>query len=193
MALFKRGGIWWYKFYFAGQPVRESSKSSSKTVAKNAEQQRRRELEAGFHNVKEVRQQRIRRLSEIVDEYLVGYRLRYRSATFAEYALGHVSRLLGADMVVDIDEAAVLRYQEERLREKAAPKSINEEVRFLLKMLGDAGEIIRGRLRKKKQLKLAVRKRIGKAFDTEETENRFSILRTDRLGLPRNGVPIFAR
>ena len=87
----------------------------------------------------EVRQQRIRRLNEIVDEYLVGYRLRYRSATFAEYALGHVSRLLGGEMVVDIDEAAVLRYQENRLREKAAPKSINEEVRFLLKMLGDSG------------------------------------------------------
>jgi hypothetical protein len=70
----------------------------------------------------------------------VGYRLRYRSATFAEYALGHVSRLLGAEMIVDIDEAAVLRYQENRLREKAAPKSINEEVRFLLKMLG-GGEV----------------------------------------------------
>ena len=54
MALFKRGGVWWYKFYFAGQPIRESAKSSSKTVAKNAEQQRRRELEAGFHNLKEV-------------------------------------------------------------------------------------------------------------------------------------------
>jgi integrase len=180
MALFKRGGIWWYKFYFAGQPIRESSKSSSKPVAENAEQQRRRELEAGFHNVKEVRQQRIRRLSEIVDEYLVGYRLRYRSATFAEYALGHVSRLIGAEMVVDIDEAAVLRYQEERLREKAALKSINEEVRFLLKMLGDSGEIIRGRLRKKKQLKLAVRKRFGKAFDTEETENLTAKARTSR-------------
>jgi hypothetical protein len=171
MALFKRGGIWWYKFYFAGQFIRESSKSSSKTVAKNAEQQRRRELEADFHNLKEVRQQRIRRLNDIVDEYLVGYRLRYRSATFAEYALGHVSRLLGWAMVVDIDEAAVLRYQEDRLREKAAPKSINEEVRFLLKMLGDSGEVIRGRLREKKQLKLAVRKKIGKAFDTEETES----------------------
>jgi hypothetical protein len=77
---------------------------SSKTVAKNAEQQRRRELEAGFHNLKEIRHQRIRRLNDIVDEYLVGYRLRYRSATFAEYALGHVSRLLGGEMVVDIDE-----------------------------------------------------------------------------------------
>ena len=139
MALFKRGGIWWYKFYFAGQFIRESSKSSSKTVAKNAEQQRRRELETGFHNLKEVRQQRIRRLNDIVDEYLVGYRLRYRSATFAEYALGHVSRLLGAEMSVDIDDSTVLRYQENRLREQAAPKSINEEVRFLLKMLGRLG------------------------------------------------------
>jgi hypothetical protein len=68
----------------------------------------------------------------------------------------------GTKLVVDIDEATVLAYQESRLREKAAPKSINEEVRFLLKMVGDPGELIRARLKKKKQLKLAVRKRIGK-------------------------------
>ncbi len=116
---------------FRGTLIRESSKSTSKTVAKKAEQERRRELEAGFNNIKEIRQQRIRSLEDIIDEYLVGYRLRYRSATFAEYALGHVSRLLGAKLIVDIDEATVLRYQESRLRERAAPKSINEEVRFL--------------------------------------------------------------
>lgn len=137
MAPFKRGGVWWYKFYFAAQLIRESSKSTSKTVAKNAEQERRRELEAGSNNLKDVRQQRIRSLEEIIAEYLVGYRFRYRSAIFAEYALGHVSRLLGTKLVVDIDEAAVLAYQESRLREDAAPKSINEEVRFLLKMVGD--------------------------------------------------------
>jgi hypothetical protein len=68
---------------------------------------------------------------------------RYRSASFAEYALGHVSRLLGTKIVADITEISVLRYQEDGLREKAAPKSINEEVRFLRKMLGDPGEVIR--------------------------------------------------
>jgi hypothetical protein len=128
-------------------------------------------LRTGFHNIREVRQHRIRYLRDVVDEYLIGYKLRYRSATFATYALGHVSRILGAELIVDIDEAAVLKYQEDRLREKAAPKSINEEVRFLLKMLGDSGEVIRAHLRKKKQLKLAVRKRIGKAFDAEETQS----------------------
>ena len=52
-------------------------------------------------------------------------------------------RACSVGMVVDIDEAAALRYQENRLREMAAPKSINEEVRFLLKMLGVSGEVIR--------------------------------------------------
>lgn len=66
---------------------------------------------------------------------------------------------------MDINEAAVMGYQEDRLREMAAPKSINEEVRFLLKMLGDPGEVIRSHLRKKRVLKLAVWKRIGKAYD----------------------------
>jgi hypothetical protein len=85
--------------------------------------------------------------------------------------LGHVSRILGAKIIPDITEISVLRYQEDRLREKAAPKSINEEVRFLLKMLGDPGEVIRAHLKKTRQLKLSVHKRIGKAFDTEETES----------------------
>jgi integrase len=70
---------------------------------------------------------------------------------------------------VDVDASAVLTYQEDRLREGAAPKSINEEVRFLLKMLGDPGEIVRAQLRKEKQLKLKVRIQIGKAFDAPET------------------------
>lgn len=34
MVLFKRGGVWWYKFYFARQSIRESSKSTSKTVGR---------------------------------------------------------------------------------------------------------------------------------------------------------------
>ena len=108
LAVFKRGEVWWYKFYFAGRLIRESSKSTSKTVAKDAEKQRRRELEAGFHNIADVRQQRIRSLEAIIDEYLVGYRLRNRAPRFAKYALGHVSRLLGNKLSVDVDASAVL-------------------------------------------------------------------------------------
>jgi hypothetical protein len=153
---------------FRGPGDQETSRSRSKTVAKEAEKQRR-ELEEGFHNLGNAREQRIRPLKEIIDEYLVGYRLRNRAPRFAKYALGHVSRLLGNKLTVDVDASAVLKYQEDRLREGAAPKSINEEVWFLLKMLGDPGKIVRAQLCKEKQLKLKVRTRIGKAFDASET------------------------
>ena len=52
MSLYKRGGVWWYKFRFAGQMIRESPKSESKTVAKDAERVRRRELEESWNQIK---------------------------------------------------------------------------------------------------------------------------------------------
>src|SRR5206468_11271014 len=51
MSVCKRGRIWWYKFYFANNLVRESAKTSSKTLAKEAEKQRRRELEEGYNGL----------------------------------------------------------------------------------------------------------------------------------------------
>ena len=52
MSLYRRGDVWWYKFRFAGQVIRESSKSESKTVAKDAERARRRELEESWNQIK---------------------------------------------------------------------------------------------------------------------------------------------
>ena len=34
MSVYRRGDVWWYKFRFAGQMIRESSKSESKTCRK---------------------------------------------------------------------------------------------------------------------------------------------------------------
>jgi integrase len=180
MAVFPRGRVWWYKFYFAGQEIRESSKSTSKTVAKNAENQRRRELEQGFNNVQKRRENRVRQLRDVADEYLADYRLRFRGVAFAEYAIGHVVRLLGDALLVDIDESTVLKYQTDRLKESAAPKSINEEVRFLLTLIGDPGDVIRVRLRKKKKLKLPARRKIGKAYEPEETQHMRQLSRKSR-------------
>jgi hypothetical protein len=51
MSVYRRGKVWWYKFKFAGQEIRESSKSDSKTIAKDAERARRRELETSFNRI----------------------------------------------------------------------------------------------------------------------------------------------
>ena len=171
MSLFQRGDIWWYEFWFAGRRIRESSKSESKTVAKSAEKNRRRELEEGFNNVSDVRRERIRAMGEIADEFFEEYKLRLpQSATFAEYAIGHIRRLVGDKMLVDMNEASIIKYQNERLTERAAPKTVNEEVGFLLRIMGDLGDLLRVRLKKKKKLKLKVRNDIGKAYTAEEKE-----------------------
>ena len=85
MSLFRRGNVWWYEFWFAGRRIQESSKSSSKTVAKGAEHTRRRELEQGFNNFEDSRGERVRTIREIADDFLASYKLRNpRSAVFAE-------------------------------------------------------------------------------------------------------------
>jgi hypothetical protein len=44
--------VWWYDFIFEGQRVRESAKTRSKTVAKDAERARRREMEESYNGIK---------------------------------------------------------------------------------------------------------------------------------------------
>ena len=71
-------------------------------------------------------------------------------------------------MAVDVTEKTISAYQTMRLKENAAPKTINEEVGFLLRLLGDAGDLIRTRLRRRKTLKLAVPRGPGKAYTPEQ-------------------------
>ena len=110
-----------------GFALRESRSTNPPRPHPKPSRERPKDNTAGGHSKrattisKELRENRVRVLQEIIDEYLVGYRLRYRSATFAEYALGHVARLLGTKVVGDITDSSVLHYQEDRLREKAAP------------------------------------------------------------------------
>jgi integrase len=171
MAIFRRGDVWWYEFWFAGRRIRESSKSPSKTLAKASEQKRRRELEEGFNNFTDVRHERVRTMRDIAEDFLEEYKLRLpRSAVFAEYAVNHIKRLIGDKMLVDVNEACVIRYQNERLTEKASPKSVNEEVGFLLRMMGDPGDLLRVRLKKKSKLKLKVHNEVGRAFTPEEKD-----------------------
>src|ERR1700730_18519232 len=168
MALFRRGNVWWYEFLFALRRVRESSKTTSKTVAKLAEQNRRRQLEDGFNGVEDKRCERIRSINELGRADFEDYKLRHKAITFAEYAVKHVVRHLGPMMAVDVTDKTVNTYQNARLKESAAPKTINEEVGFLLRLLGEAGDVIRTRLRRRKALKLVVPRGPGKAYKPEE-------------------------
>jgi integrase len=167
----KNSAVWWYHFSFAGRRIQESSKSKRKTVAVEAEKKRRRELELGFNAIEDNRRERIRTIDELADVFLEDYTLRHpSSATFAEYALRHVKRLTGATMSVDVSEETITGYQTARLKEKAAPKSVNEEVGFLLRLLGDPGDVLRVKIKRKKRLKLTVKEHVALAFTPEQKD-----------------------
>ncbi|MGA2249954.1 hypothetical protein [Terracidiphilus sp.] len=143
MSLFRRGDVWWYEFWFSGRRIQESTKSASKTVAKSAEQRRRRELAEGFNSFEDVRHERVRTVNEIATDFLTSYKLRNpQSAVFATYAVRHLQRLLGDRMMVEVSEQTVRDYQDQRLRENASPKTVNDEVGILLRIMDDAGNLL---------------------------------------------------
>jgi integrase len=166
----KHTKVWYYEFVFAGRLIKESAKTPLKTVAKEAERQRRRELEQKFNGIVDARSERVRTIRDLASSFLKDYRVRQStSATFAEHAIAHVERLIGRLMAVEVTDKTILRYQTDRLAEKAAPKTINEEVGFLLRLLDVAhAGAVRAQLKQQKRLKLKVPKRVGKAYSPEE-------------------------
>jgi integrase len=181
MAVYKRGGVWWYKFQFAGRMIRESAKTESKTVARNAEKQRTRELEEGYNNIGDRRDERIQPISAIAKTYLAEYKLKHRSGTFATYAVGHVVRHLGKLLAVDTSPDVVQQYQVARLKEKASPKTVNEEVGVLLRLLGERGDAIRLALKREKSLRLKVRPSIGEAYSESQKRDLLSAAVPERV------------
>ena len=165
----KQSRVWWYHFTFSGRHIQESSKSTRKTIATEAEKKRRLEMERGFNDTADRRQDRIRSVGDISEKFFEDYKLRNpRSTTFAEYALKHLKRHLGRLMSVDVTDAIVKDYQTARLKERASAKSINEEVGFLLRVLAEQGDFIRAKLRRTRSLKLSTKRQIARAFSPEE-------------------------
>ena len=131
----KDSKVWWYDFVFAGQRVRESAKSRSKTVAKDAEKTRRRELEESYNGIK--RRDRAKLFSVAADEWLVlkGLTLAASSQRIERDNLKHLRPHFEQRLITDIQAKDVSRYQQARLAEKASPKTINLEVGTLRAIL----------------------------------------------------------
>jgi hypothetical protein len=126
-------------------------------------------------------QERVRTFQDMAEEYFTAYKLRLPQSTrFAAYAIDHLKRILGSKMLVDFNEGAVVHYQNARLGEKASPKSVNDEVGFLFRILGDPGDLIRIRLHKRKMLKLKVRQTVGRAFTPDEKDRMLEEARKAR-------------
>lgn len=158
---------WWYEFTFAGQRIRESSRSTRKTFALEAEKRRRLELEKAIVGLgNEARVSRIRRVGEVVKEYLQAYPLNHRpeSVRFANSHLGIVKKRLGDSMLSDLTEPRIRQYIAARLGEGVSGRTINMELGELSRAIGRTWRELWPNVRK-----LEERKDVGRALsDAEE-------------------------
>ena len=171
MSVFKRGRIWWYKFYFANNLVRESAKTSSKTLAKEAEKQRRRELEEGYNGLSgEDRTKRVLTLSQAADELLGDYPLRRKASSvrYLKQRIAHLKAHMGGMMLIEITPDIIAEYQGMVLKEGALGSTINAEVMFALRLMGEIGDAVRLKLKRERRIRLPKNKNSGTALMQEE-------------------------
>lgn len=136
MSLYKRGDVWWYKFRFAGQMVRESSKSESKTVAQNAERTRRRKLEESWNGIKR------RTLPPTFGcagaAWLEAEKPHLAERTYEIYEVAfrcHLKPAFGGLLLCDIDPDRIGAYQAGRKAQRASARTLNKELQVLRQIL----------------------------------------------------------
>lgn len=136
MSLYRRGGVWWYHFRFAGQHIQESTKSTSKTVARDAERARHRQLEESWNQIR--RRQLPPLFSVGAEDWFAAVKphLAERTAAIYEVALRcHLKPALGALLLCDIDAGRVGTYQAARKSEGTSSRTLNKELQVLRMVL----------------------------------------------------------
>src|SRR5579863_1401401 len=150
------------EFVYQGKRFQESTGATSKTVAKEYEKGRKKELEraaAGLPTVQKAH--RIRTVNDVVEPYLAGYKLNHRpkSILFAEGRLEHVKKELGNVVLSDLTDDRIRDYIRTRQGEKASGRTINMEVGELSRAIGQPRSLLWPKLRR-----LEERKNIGRAL-----------------------------
>jgi len=134
VSLYKRGDVWWYKFRFGGQVIRESSKSESKTVAKDAERVRRRELEESWNQIK---RRKLPPLFSVAADDWLKTRTGIAPSTERSYRLA-ISQLktdFGKQLLCDLSGQDLAAYQTRRKRDGVSNRTVNLELGVLRSIL----------------------------------------------------------
>jgi len=128
MALFKRGKIWWFKFKYAGRLYRESAGTSNEQLALKIQRKRHREIEELTHGIKRPSAPVL--LSVAAKDWLDLKQPTWADKTYVNASLdvGHLKKHLGHLLLTDITDKDVAEYITSRRNEKAADKTIRNEL-----------------------------------------------------------------
>jgi len=143
-SLYKRGRVWWLKYHHNGKPIRESSDSAKKMVAKRLLQQR--EAEIGQGKLPGVYFDRIT-FDELAEDFLTDYRINHKkSIERAGFSVAQLEKDFSGRRATAIDAPLVKKYIERRIVEGAKNATINRELGALKRMLNlgkEAGKVDR--------------------------------------------------
>lgn len=131
--IYKRGNIFWIKYYRYGKPYRESTRSAKEADAKRLLKKREGEISDG--KLPGVYFDRVR-FDELAKDFLADYRIdQKKSLDKAGRSVRHLQKTFGDMRVTDITTPKINAYIEERKAEDAANATINRELAALKRML----------------------------------------------------------
>ncbi|MFH2044771.1 MAG: site-specific integrase [Pseudomonadota bacterium] len=132
-SIYKRGEVWWIKYYRNGKSHRESSGTDKKMVAKKLLDRREGEIAQG--KLPSVQFEKIT-FDQLAEDFLRDYRINQKkSLVRAEQSVNHLKQYFEGDRVPNINSPRIKAYIETRLEEGAANASINRELAALKRML----------------------------------------------------------
>ena len=138
MSVYKRGGTWWYKFNFEGQIIRDTAKTSSKSIARDAERARRRDLEMAVNRIGKRERMPLFKVAAL--EWVDGrVGLAPTSLDRYRHQVALLTKEFGGRLVCDITWEDVVALQRKRQTEGRAGRTINYEIttlRMILKRYG---------------------------------------------------------
>jgi integrase len=131
--IYKRGNVWWIKYYRNGKSFRESSKSSKKRVAKRLLD--RREGNIALGKVPGIHFEKVS-FNELAENFLRDYRINQKkSLPRAERSVVKLKELFAGFKATEITTVKINEYIENRLIEGAANATINRELSALKRLM----------------------------------------------------------
>jgi integrase len=129
--LYRRGNIWWIKYYRRGKPYRESSFSQTKKVAEGL--LKRREAETTVAGIPRVEIEKVR-FEELLEGYIRDIRINGKVMEVANNSAPKLRAAFGGMRAAFIGTRLIDQYVEKRLNEGAANATVNRELSVLKRM-----------------------------------------------------------
>src|SRR4051794_6387937 len=148
--------VYWYEFIYVGKRIRESAKTTRKTLAVEAEKQCRLRLERAHAGLPvEAPATRINTVSDFTKAYRKAYEQghRVKSQTWVAERLPHVEKALGNVLLPDLTEERIREYMKSRMAEGAGPRTVNMEVGILARAIGKTWDALWPKVRRNEEPK----------------------------------------